>query len=286
MGTTWSVDYFGAPAESVRPAIDGALENLNAQMSHWRDDSILSQFNNAPAGSWLELPCEFFTVLRFALKIARQTNGAFDPALGHAVNAWGFGPKYTPLQATEPLWHRIRLDQATRRALQPGGAALDLSAIAKGFAVDHLARLLDARCVNHYLVEIGGELRARGIKHDNQPWWVAIEPPAETFVDEFLIALHDTAIATSGDYRRSCERNGVRYSHTIDPRTASPTRHPIASVSVIAATAMAADAYSTALTVLGPDEGLRFADKHNLPALFLLRDNRAIQSRAFAQMLA
>jgi thiamine biosynthesis lipoprotein len=267
------------------------LEKINTQMSHWREDSDLSRFNRASAGTWMTLPEEFFSVLQFALHVARKSNGAFDPALGAAVNAWGFGPsgsrtERTPAPAGQ--WRDIHLNPDTREACQPGGAVLDLSAIAKGFAVDHIVRLLEELEFDSFLVEIGGELSARGIKPDRQPWWVAVEPPAEDFHDEIIVALHNASIATSGDYRRWFLENGVRYAHTIDPETSAPSRHPIASVSVIHTNAMAADAYSTALNVLGPDKGIALADRLEFPAVFILRtaDSFIIRhSQAFERML-
>jgi thiamine biosynthesis lipoprotein len=294
MGTVWAIDCFAPPhrrEESIRQLVQHELDKIIAQMSHWREDSDLSKFNRASAGAWIKLPPEFFSVLQFALHVARKSNGAFDPALGATVNAWGFGPSSVPANLPPTPgghWQNIHLNPDTNEARQPGGAVLDLSAIAKGFAVDHIARLLENLGLDSFLIEIGGELRARGIKADEQPWWVAVEAPAEHFTDEIIVALHNASIATSGDYRRWFQRDGVRYAHTIDPQTAAPTHHPIASVSVIHANAMAADAYSTALTVLGPDAGVALADRLDFPAVFVLRaaDSFLIRrSKAFERML-
>jgi thiamine biosynthesis lipoprotein len=295
MGTIWSIDCFTPPdttEEFIRQPVERELEKINAQMSHWREDSYLSRFNRAAAGTWLTLPEEFFSVLQFALHVARKSGGAFDPALGASVNAWGFGPSGSVEPTAPPrTGHRqnIHLNPDTREARQPGGAILDLSAIAKGFAVDHIVRLLEKLGLESFLVEIGGELSARGIKPDQQPWWIAVEPPGEEFPDEIIVALHNRSIATSGDYRRWFVKDGVRYPHTIDPKTSAPSRHPIASVSVIHATAMAADAYSTALNVLGPDKGMALADRLELPAVFILRtaDSFVIRhSQSFEKMLS
>lgn len=294
MGTLWSIDCFVPPdtaQEAIHRPVERELEKLNAQMSHWRDDSDLTRFNRAPPGTWLTLPEEFFSVLQFAVHVARESNGAFDPALGATVNAWGFGPSGSRVEPAPPParhWQNIPLTPETREACQPGSAILDLSAIAKGFAVDHIARLLEKLGVDSFLVEIGGEFRARGIKPDQQPWWVAIEPPEENFPDEIIVALHNASIATSGDYRRWFVQDGIRYAHTIDPETAAPSRHPIASVSVIHPSAMAADAYSTALNVLGPDKGIALANRLAFPAVFLVRvgDSFVVhRSQAFEQML-
>jgi FAD:protein FMN transferase len=295
MGTVWSIDCFSPPhttEESIRQAVEQELDKINSQMSPWREGSDLVHFNRAPAGSWNTLPEEFFSVLQFALDVARNSNGAFDPALGAAVNAWGFGPTgaagaASPSPARQ--WQNIHLNPKTREAWQPGSAILDLSAIAKGFAVDHVARLLESLGLESFLIEIGGELRARGIKDDQQPWWVSVEAPSEHFSDEIVVALHNASIATSGDYRRWFRRDGFLYSHTIDPETAAPVQHSIASVSVIHTDAMAADAYSTALTVLGPEKGIALADRLELPAVFILRVADRFQirsSKVFERMLA
>jgi thiamine biosynthesis lipoprotein len=176
--------------------------------------------------------------------------------------------------------------------MQPGGVTLDFSAIAKGFAVDRVAQLLDRPEVSTSLVEIGGELKARGIKPDAQPWWVEIEHPPDDAADsgfpEIRIALCGLAIASSGDYRRYFEHDGSRYSHTLDPLSGAPITHPIASVTVLHEECMLADAYSTALAVMGPVEGLAFADKNRLAAVFILRNKqtyRPFYSRIFREML-
>ncbi len=293
MGTMWSVDYF-APAEggaeALREEIGAELERLNGQMSHWREESELSRFNRAAAGEWRRLPEEFFEVLRFGLHVARKSGGAFDPALGAVVEAWGFGPRGKPglLPGRGATWRDIAIRVETREARQPGGAELDFSAIAKGYAVDRVAALLEARGVGSFLVEIGGELRGRGIKDNRQPWWVKVEGPPEGFGGEIVVALHNASIATTGDYRRYFERDGVRFAHTIHPHTAAPARNGVASVSVIHESTMAADAYSTALAVLGEEDGLAMADRLRLAAVYLMREGERCvvrYSEAFGEML-
>jgi len=290
MGTTWHVELFAAPGrrdEELRRLIEKELERLVAQLSHWRADSDVSRFGGSPAGQWVDLPAELFHVLECGLTVSEATSGAFDPAIGDLVEAWGFGPSQlrTTPTARRPGAAGIRLDASLSRAWQPGGVSLDLSAIGKGFAVDRIACLLDMPEISSCLVEIGGELRARGVKPDGQPWWVAIErPPDESSAGfpDARIALCGMSIASSGDYRRFFMDDGVRYSHMIDPRTGSPSRHPIASVTVLHEECMLADAYSTALAVLGVDEGLVFADRHGLAALFVVREAHSYRVRASA----
>ncbi|MES2740399.1 MAG: FAD:protein FMN transferase [Pseudomonadota bacterium] len=295
MGTTWCVRAVeGGAAVRLQEALQAQLDMVVAQMSHWRADSALSRFNAGPAGSWHSLPPALFEVLAFANDVARDSGGAYDPGAGALVNAWGFGPygrfdqpdfrAPTPRQIALLLARRggrpIALEAATRRACQPGGVLLDLSSVAKGYGVDLLAHYLEQLGVRHYLVEVGGELRGAGTKPDGQPWWVGLEPvTADSTADThrgdtpapMVVALHGLSVATSGDYRRFFLRDGVRYSHTIDPRRALPIDHQLASVTVIHPQCMAADAWSTALTVLGPQAGLALAESAGLAARFLVR---------------
>ena len=288
MGTTWSVKLVaerGLDLAEIRRGIEARLDRVVAQMSTWEPDSDLSRFNRAPAGSWHALPRECVHVLAHALEVAADTGGAYDPTVGPLVDLWGFGP--APSRGTRPPaaaiagarrrtgWARIALDVHARRGRQPGGVAVDLSSIAKGFAVDEVATHLHRSGVTSYLVEIGGELRGHGVKPDGTPWWVALERPPATGggagVGEAIVALHGLSVATSGDYRRSFEDGGRRYSHTIDPRTGCPVDHGLASVTVLHPECMAADALATALSVLGPDAGLAHAHRRGLVALFVVR---------------
>ena len=190
MGTTWSVKLVadrGLDPAEIRRGIEGRLDRVVAQMSDWESDSDLSRFNRAPAGSWHELPPECFCVLAHALELAADTGGAYDPTVGPLVDVWGFGP--APARRTRPTaaaiaearartgWTRLTLDVSSRRARQPGGASVDLSSIAKGFAVDEVATYLRRLGVTSSLVEIGGELRGHGVKPDGSPWWVALYGP-------------------------------------------------------------------------------------------------------------
>ena len=189
---------------------------------------------------------------------------------------------------------RLELDLPARRARQPGGLQLDLSAIAKGYGVDRLARYLDSQGIHHYLVEVGGELRGAGSKPDGQPWWVMLEQVdgAADSADnarhpaEMLLALHGLSVATSGDYRRFFQDGTARFSHTIDPRSGMPIANQLASVTVVHAECMAADAWSTALTVLGVEAGLALAEEQGLAARFLQRDGPGFHETLSSRMLA
>lgn len=311
MGTSWSVRLAadaGTDLASLQRGLQQQLDDVVAQMSHWQANSDLGRYNRAPAGSRHVLPQAFFDVLMFALEVAQASGGAYNPCAGALVNLWGFGPtgRYdeagfmapTPAQlaAASASLQQLTLaaDKATRSVCQPAAVQLDLSAVAKGYGVDRLAYYLQAQGHQHYLVEVGGELRGAGVKPDGQPWWVALEQPPGAGAHEvapvpIVLALHGLAVATSGDYRRYFEQDGQRYAHTIDPRTGWPISNALASVTVIHPHCMAADAWSTALTVLGPQAGLQLAEQQGLAARMLCRQADGsfseTLSSAFSSML-
>lgn len=303
MGTSWSVKLIrplGIPLKTLQAGIQAQVDLVVAQMSTWSADSDLSRYNQAAADSWHVLPQHFLNVLDCALNIAECSDGAYDPSVGPLVNAWGFGPD--PVRTDRPDenvlmqarqrcgWQRIRIDRTRNALSQPGGLYLDFSSIAKGYGVDLVVDYLRSVGVVSYLVEVGGELRGQGVKADGQPWWVGLEhPPALTDKAEqiqSIVALHGVALATSGDYRRYFEQDGRRYSHTIDPRTAQPIEHALASVTVLHADCMTADAWATALLVLGDQDGLALALKEDLAALFVSRGDDGFHERMTPVMQA
>ncbi|MEZ0231522.1 MAG: FAD:protein FMN transferase [Methylophilaceae bacterium] len=286
MGTTWTVRYINVDQRSddaVRMLIEHELDLVVAQMSTWEQGSNLSIFNRAEAGTWHVLPTPFFNVLDCALKVAAETEGAFDPTIGPLVNLWGFGPegkRTSPPDEAEIKaahaycgWQKLQLDSETMRALQPGNVYVDFSGIAKGYSVDSIARALKKAGVESYMVEVGGELYGTGIKPDGQPWWIALETsPDASSVTESIVALHGLAVATSGDYRRFFEHHGQHYAHTIDPRTGFPidrTSNALVSVTVIHAECMVADALATAFTVMGVKAALAYAKKKDIAVLLI-----------------
>ncbi len=309
MGTSWSARAVLAPGQqsagsaAIAASLQRQLDIVVAQMSHWVPDSDLSRFNSAVAGSWRHLPSAFYKVLSYALQVAEDSGGAYDPCAGALVNCWGFGARkrydevgfYAPADSAIAAIMarrdrlRIKLDPAGRKVLQPGGVEIDLSSVAKGYAVDQLAQSLEMHGVRHYLVEVGGELRGAGVKPDGQPWWVTLEGvPDAAEQPSTVVALHGLSVATSGDYRRHYLHRGARASHTLDPRTGYPIQNNVASVTVLHAECMAADALSTALSALGADAGLRFAEAHRLAARFLLRGPDGLEevsTAAFKAML-
>jgi thiamine biosynthesis lipoprotein len=302
MGVTWRVKAHapaGLDTSRVRAQIQGLLNRIIAQMSNWEPDSHISMFNNAASGGWLNMQPAFQHVMTRALHWAELSGGAFDPTAGRLVDLWGFGPAgpacAPPTDAEIDSaraaggWDRLALDGG--RLYQPGGLHLDLSGIAKGFAVDEASRALTQLGLVDHLVDIGGELRGAGVKPDGQPWLVEIEAPPETAlpIGPIRVALHGLSIATSGDYRRYFVHGGRRYSHTLDPRIGRPITNGLRSVSVIAPECMDADALCTTLGVLGPDEGPKFAREHAIAAHFLVDSGghlSEIVSPALEAMLA
>ncbi|WP_047541226.1 FAD:protein FMN transferase [Methylotenera versatilis] len=303
MGTTWAVRYINTHQQSndaVHALIQHELDLVVAQMSTWQEDSNLSVFNRADANTWHVLPASFFAVLDCALKVAAETNGAFDPTIGPLVNLWGFGPegqRTSPPDTTEVKalhtycgWQKIKLDSEGMRALQAGNVYVDFSGIAKGYSVDRIARALQNASIENYLIEVGGELYGAGIKPDGQPWWIALETsPDATSVTESVVALHGLAVATSGDYRRYFEHHGQHYAHTIDPRTGFPidrASNALVSVTVLHAECMVADALATAFTVMGVDAALAYAKQKDIAALLIEHKADGFKEHFSPQLMA
>ena len=299
MGTSWCVKLVASPRadlHAMHAGIQAQLDRVVAQMSTWEADSDISRFNRAAAGTWQRLPPEFFAVLACAMDTARDSDGAYDPTIGALVEAWGFGPaqgggipdasELTSAQAGLG-WRRVSLRSQDMSALQPGGVRLDLSAIAKGYGVDLVARHLRDAGIAAALIEVGGELYGYGRKPDGGQWQVLAEAAPDAEPDEeaiCVIALDSVAVATSGDHWHAFEQDGTRYSHTLDPRTGKPVETAAAAVTVIAEDAMRADAWATALTVMGAEAGYRFAQQRNIAARFVVRgsDHELIESKTDA----
>jgi len=290
MGTGYNITVSNFPEALDRRAFKAGaeqiLEIVNREMSNWRPASDISIFNSGPASRLSPVSQDTLMVLETALGISRKTRGAFDPTVGPLVDLWGFGPAESgrnvpPDKRIESMlagtgYRRLRLDRTTSAiAKEHPDLAVNLSGIAKGFGVDKLASFVESQGIEDYLVEIGGELRARGRSPRRAPWRIGIEEPVAWQRSlQRIIALEGGAVATSGNYRNYFQNDGVLYSHIIDPRSGIPVDHKLASVTVIAATAMAADALSTGLMVLGPDAGLALARQEGLAAFFLVQDGR------------
>lgn len=287
MGTVYTVTI----ADAIDPqllaqlqlAIEQELEAINNSMSTYVPDSEISRINRSSSTAWQTVSAELLSVLQAAHYFSVLSGGAFDITVAPIVNLWGFGP---PAAADlPPRSEALRLARASVgyhlldiRAQPPAvrkhkpDVYIDLSAIAKGYAVDSVASLLRAHQLNNYLIDIGGELYASGLNAELTPWQIAIEKPqAAMEVPALIVPLSDHAIASSGDYRNYIDIDGQRYSHTIDPHSGAPVAHATALVSVIAKDAMSADALATALLVLGESKGRAWAEQHGIAAYFVSR---------------
>lgn len=293
MGTLYSVQTTACPGNAcdaeLASTIDSELQRLTAIFSHYDDASDLSRFNATEGTDWVDVPPELADVVAVATGVSALTSGAFDVTVADAVDAWGFGPAPRPLEAPaarvaagyENLSWRMS-PPALRKQVVP--LRIDLSAIAKGYAVDRLAYLLEARGINDYIVEIGGELRTAGNRPDGKPWRIGIERPdmkdgSQPGI-EFVVVPGNAAVASSGDYRNAFELDGERVSHTIDPRAGAPVDNQLAAVSVIAPSAAQADALATAFMVLGAEAGQTLAEREGIAALFTVRAGDALDSTA------
>ena len=284
MGSTWNVklDPAGRPVEAAGEAVRAALQAVDQRMSIYRPESELSAFNAAPSGVPIPLSAELFAVLASAQQVSAWSGGAFDVTVAPAVETWGFGvnkhrrvPAAGEVAARRAVvdWRALKLDPAQRTVVKliPGMQA-DLNGIAKGYGVDVAARALDALGVAHYMVEVGGEVRTRGLNAAAQPWQIGIEEPdAMPQRARLIVPLSGRAMATSGDYRIYFEQDGRRYSHEIDPATVAPIAHRLSSVTVVADDCMRADALATALIVLGPDRAYAMAEAGGIAAQFIER---------------
>ena len=283
MGTRWSALFFAEPdfdPAPIRAALQAAVEEVDGQMSTWNAGSDLMRLNAASVGKWVAVPAQLAAVLRLGLEIGRASGGAFDIGMGDAVTAWGFGPgdaaadgiRAAMTASRRPAHEALEMNDARVRKAAP--IALDLNGIAKGYGVDRLAETLHDHGSTDALVGIDGEMRAMGLRPDGEAWTIAVEAPDPARrTPHSILALQDAAVATSGDYRHWIEVQGRRLSHTMDPRRGAPLIASPASVTVVARTCAEADAWATALMVLGPDKGAALARRSGLDALFLLRDD-------------
>ncbi|MEM7170025.1 MAG: FAD:protein FMN transferase [Pseudomonadota bacterium] len=285
MGTSYTVKVLSRATDqdlhAVGNEIDGALTGVDRRMSTYRSDSELSLFNVAGRDVEVPLSGDTLAVIEEAGRLNLLTEGSFDPTIGPIVDLWGFGPEenrqQVPLaQKISDLRPKVGFDKIAINSAAPSlskkseGVRLDLSGIAKGYGVDLVASVLDARGIDQYLIEVGGELRSRGLGPGDRPWRVGIEKPIAGAQDlQQIVELENAAMATSGNYRLFFEQQGQNYSHIIDPGSGRPVEHSLASVTVVAETTMQADALSTALLVMGPKKAMKLAANHNIAAFFI-----------------
>lgn len=285
MGTSYTVKI-NAPlddntASAIHESLENELRDINDSMSTYLENSELSRINRSPADEWIPLSQPLFRVLLAAFQVNRNSIGYFDITVGPLVNLWGFGPvaansaipddKDIAAAMNSVGMDKLLLDTneaLLKKTLQE--TYLDLSGIAKGYAVDALGRiLLDEYKLPDFMVEIGGEITAHGVNSEGVPWQIGIEKPVSLRrVVDSVITLENRSLASSGNYRNYFETGGKRYSHTIDPATGRPVTHNLAAVTVIHRECMLADAWATALLAAGPEIGMQLANLHQLAAQF------------------
>jgi FAD:protein FMN transferase len=291
MGTRYSALFYAAEdidATAIGASLFAAVDKVDRQMSNWTRASDLCRLNAAPENTWIAVPPELAHVLETGLKVGLESNGAFDMGVGALVDAWGFGPSEQPISPHRPASSNeqpfkqtaalLDVDHTQQQVRKRGRVTLDLSGIAKGYGVDQLAACLDSWKISSYLVGIDGEMRARGTKPGGEAWVVAVEQP--TFGKREVsgvMELQDAAIATSGDYRHWIEIDGKRYAHTMDPKAGQPLSNCVAAVTVLMPTCMLADAWATALLVLGENHGVTVARQNGIDALFVLREGSRLR---------
>jgi thiamine biosynthesis lipoprotein len=285
MGTRYAAVYFSGEehdAAGLQSELQQAVDRVDSQMSTWKPQSDLMRLNRAPVGRWIEVPEALGTVLAAGLEVGRLSDGAFDIGVGELVTAWGFGPAAGHVDRAAiaaagarqrpPAHLALELDRGRSCVRKHAALSLDLCGIAKGFGVDELARVLGRRGIASYLVSIDGEVRAGMAKPDGSPWRVAVERPESGHrAAAGVIALAEGALATSGDYRHRLAYGGTTYAHTMDPHRGAPLAGGPAAVTVRANDCMSADAWATALMVLGPEQGVPLATAFGLEVLFAER---------------
>lgn len=291
MGTTYHIAWAGQQHDAValQQQVDARLVAINRSMSTYDPESELSRLNRgllpADADGWVPVSDDLSEVLGLALQVWQDSDGAFDVTIGPLVNLWGFGPQARPehIPAAAVInktlasvgSDAIVLNAEQQRLQLQKPLYIDLSAIAKGWAVDEIATLLDQQGITGYMVEIGGEIRTAGTKPDGHPWRIAIERPPLVGSERdvaLVITPKNIGLATSGNYRNYFEEEGVRYAHTIDPASGYPVQHNLASVSVLHESTALADAWATAFSVLGADRSLQLAEKYGLAVLLLTKE--------------
>lgn len=285
MGTTYSVVAIGEDLDpdELGSAVEETLASVNSKMSNWDPNSEVSTFSKIQSTAPVEVSAEFATVIDASNDVHRKSGGKFDITLGPLIELWGFGPRKPedPLPLDSEISTALKsvgqdrlltLKDGTLSKLVPE-TGINLSAIAKGYGVDAVAQTLSDLGADSYLVEIGGDLVTKGENPKGELWQIGIEKPQSgAQAIQMVVPISGYGMATSGDYRNYFEQDGVRYSHILDPVTGRPVTHATTSVTVIADSAMMADAWATAMLVLGLGEGLRVAEEHSLAVFFVERD--------------
>ncbi len=286
MGTDYRITIIADKSvdrEQLELAVVDAMNSVNESMSNYISDSEISAFNRLPENQVLRLSTDFAEVVKESLYISALSDGAFDITLAKAIDAWGFGPQgqITHRPSTEELEDLKTSSGFKKLVFENGslmkttrGVEISLSAIAKGYAVDKVARAIESKGFSDYLINIGGELRASGLSTDKQQWRVGIEKPHILGGIQQIVELDNASIATSGDYRNYLVVDGQQFSHMIDPKTLTPVYHKLALVSVISERASTADALATAMMAMDEQKAWAFANEHKIAAYLIVRGER------------
>lgn len=296
MGTSYGIKLAdlqsGHDTDALARDIAGILESVNQRMSTYLPTSELSRFNAADDATWTAVSKDTLAVVERSQRLHQLTASAFDPTVGPIVDLWGFGPgggqeQVPSAEKIAAAAETVGLAKVESRSDDPAlrkqtpGVQLDLSGVAKGYAVDLVADYLNDQGIANYLIEVGGELRASGAGPSGRPWRVGIEKPSLAANDvQHVIDLGKEAMATSGNYRIFFEQDGSRYSHIIDPQTGRPVDHDLASATVVAPTTLEADALSTAMLVLGRDDGMALAIEQNIAVFFISSSDGSFEAKA------
>lgn len=293
MGSTYSVKFVqrrGTPAQdALQRETEAILADLDRQLSTYRADSDIERFNALPAGSCAPMPATVRELVAAGEQLSVESEGALDLTVGPLLDLWGFGPhghgERVPdagaiAEARQRVGYRhLRIDG--EQLCKDAPVQVDFNSIAAGYAVDRVAARLEALGVDSYLVEITGELKAKGHKPDGTSWRIAIEAPHDNErVAQKIIALDGYAVSTSGDYRNFFEQGGRRYSHTVDPQTGAPITHRLAAATVVDPSALRADGLSTILMVLGDERGLAFAERQGIAAFLVIHEGQGFVTKS------
>ncbi len=276
-------DWTAVQVKQLQAGIQGELDKVDASMSTYKPNSELNRFNAAPLGEWVGLSAELFEVFHLSQTVSSLSQGAFDITLGGLVNLWSFGPEARPEaipeagllkeRLTASGYQYLELDKGQQAARRYRNSFIDLSGVAKGYAVDKVAQWLRQQGVDNFLVNVGGEIIVGGQRAEEQPWRIGIEVPDDKLqAAHHILPLVNESVATSGDYRNFYELNGKRLSHTINPKTGWPVDHQLTSVTVIHPSNAAADAWATAFMVLGTEASLSLANRENLKVLLISKE--------------
>jgi len=292
-------DWTPEQVKILRAGIQGELNKVDLAMSTYKPDSELNRFNQAPLNEWIQISAPLFEVFNTSQSVALASQGAFDVTLGGLVNLWSFGPEARPEtipssslleeRLVETGYKYLELDTEQQAARRTRNSFVDLSGVAKGYAVDQVAQWLQQQGVSNFLVNVGGEIVVAGYRAEKQPWRVGIEvPDGSQQTAHHILPLINSSVATSGDYRNFYEVDGQRMSHTIDPKTGWPIKHNLASVTVIHPSNAVADAWATAFMVLGTEVSLSLANRENIKVLLISKNKDAWKtqvSNSLAQTL-